>query len=709
MRVWITRHTVVISYLTSFLIIALAYPVAHALKPAQESDIADSPYLRNDPEKIVLSDRDDRVPCGECHTLEYDVWRETPHSTGFDTMHRSKQAQGILERMEFRLAKRESLCLRCHYTATIQRETAKAIAGVSCESCHGAARDWQDLHNDYGQGFTHETEPAAHKAERIVASNNAGMLRPSDNLYGVAANCFECHTVPSEELVDVGKHASGSDFELVEWSEKIRHNFLEAQWSNNETNRLPAAERKRVMYVVGRMLDYEYSIRGLAEASSSGRYAKAMERRVTSAVRELDKIAFLHTIPEVASIIQAHKDVQLIPNNKDALLQVAENVRAQGQQFTQSNDGSQIASIDRLVAGEVVNLPRPVTEPPPATASASPEPSPSGTTPAAPSAEANTPAAAPPPATPAFQVAGQKRTKPAWHTESQYQTTLANCARCHTQADEWLLGDAHYSSTRVLHEETSEAVRIASNYGLSRTEMKQGDQICMQCHGTIPSGQEAAIIFDGVTCESCHGPSSGYEKPHKKDRTKGYDFGMVALKQPDVLAANCSKCHYITDDRLISSGHPTGSDYNIRSGHQSIKHWPDDENIERDAPYQEIDLNAVANAFASIQASRSIPQVPIAPLQPVQQVASRTPATPSSGGGAPAARRQVAIDRSPSVAPQPPPNRPTRRIARPAPTRTQSIDLPPLPAVSDSTSTEDILLIVKERLELLYKALGRNE
>jgi hypothetical protein len=31
------------------------------------------------------------------------------------------------------------------------------------------------------------------------------------------------------------------------------------------------------------------------------------------------------------------------------------------------------------------------------------------------------------------------------------------------------------------------------------------------------------------------------------------------------------------------------------------------------------------------------------------------------------------------------------------------------PAVSDTTSTEDILLIVKQRLENLYKALGRGE
>jgi len=37
---------------------------------------------------------------------------------------------------------------------------------------------------------------------------------------------------------------------------------------------------------------------------------------------------------------------------------------------------------------------------------------------------------------------------------------------------------------------------------------------CVQCHGTVFGGDANA----GVSCESCHGPSSGYLKPHQ---TKG--------------------------------------------------------------------------------------------------------------------------------------------------------------------------------------------
>ena len=53
------------------------------------------------------------------------------------------------------------------------------------------------------------------------------MLRPSQ-LYEVMANCYQCHTVPHEDLVNRGLHSTGNgNFELVEWSQgSIRHNFL---------------------------------------------------------------------------------------------------------------------------------------------------------------------------------------------------------------------------------------------------------------------------------------------------------------------------------------------------------------------------------------------------------------------------------------------------------------------------------------------------
>jgi hypothetical protein len=158
-------------------------------------------YIRYDPEKIVGAQ-----PCGECHQSELRTWKETRHNTGFKTMHRKESAEKIAGAMGFHLIKRESLCLKCHYTAQVERDQLKAISGVSCESCHGAASDWIKIHNNYGgKESTYENETSEHKAQRIAQSKEAGMRRPSE-LYEVAANCYQCHLVPHEKLVNVGGH-----------------------------------------------------------------------------------------------------------------------------------------------------------------------------------------------------------------------------------------------------------------------------------------------------------------------------------------------------------------------------------------------------------------------------------------------------------------------------------------------------------------------
>lgn len=688
-KTFILRHYGVVLLLGSIVTLGLTIPTIHVLFPWQQNqDIADSPYLRIDPEKIVLSDRDDRVPCGECHVKEYDEWKSSSHSTGFDEMHRSAQAQSILEKMDFKLSKRESLCLRCHYTAQIVRDEARAIAGVSCESCHGAGRDWLEVHNNY-DGATHETETAEHAAQRAQQSAANGMLRPSDNLYGVAANCFECHTVPSEELINKGRHPSGSKFELVEWSGKIQHNYLQAQWSNDETNRERTPERKRLLYTVGRLLDYEYSIRAVSEATQEGSYAKAMERRVAAAVRELEMIAAAQAIDEVVQVLRLHKEARVGPGNKASLLDIAEQVRALGQAFTKGNDGTALTALDPLVRGERLALPEPVA------AAEAPE----AAAPAAEAAPTNAAASQPAPTATAdvtVQISGERRTKPAWFETAKFETTLPGC-NCHSNAEDWLFDDPHSGTANILLDNTPRATEIARLYGLSPAQMKQGNQICMQCHGTIETGAEASQVFEGVTCESCHGPSSAYLRPHKSGN--GFQNGLVELKQASVRAANCARCHHITDERLLSAGHSSGKGYNIASGNNAIKHWPDPD-LERTGAYPEVSGDALRSAFTSIVQQRPVPQVQVAKLSapPAPPAVARSAAPVRSSPSAAAATR--------SAAPVPPRARPVARIPQRA---TVDLSLPPLPTVTDSTSTEDILLIVKQRLELLYKNLGRDE
>ncbi len=688
--------------------LGLAVPIARAVWQEAPQQVDESPYLRTDPAKIVTDANDPSVPCGECHTLEYEVWQETPHATGFDLLHRSEQAQEILQKMEFRLSKRESLCLRCHYTATIRNDQARAIAGVSCESCHGAARDWVNVHNDYG-GADHDTEPEAHKQQRIAQSIEGGMLRPSDNLYAVAANCFECHTVPNEKLINVGGHPSGSKFDLIEWSDKIQHNFLQAQWSNDETNRAKTPERKRLMFVIGRALNYEYSIRAAAEATEASRYFKAIERKIKGARRDLDKVYRVAPLPEVQAILNQGGNLKIAPNNRTALLAAADAMSASAQQFAQNNDGSQLAALDPLIAGEPVATPEPDPEPtPPATdptetpatvdSAAVPGTTTTTTTTTTDTAATTVEGEPAQPTGPVIAVAGQIRRRPAWFTGSKYGTLgPSDGCSCHNDQFDWWDRDAHSQSAFPLLSHDPKAVEIATTYGLSVSQMKRGNQICMNCHGTIVTGEEAEEVFDGVSCENCHGPGEGYERQHQPPKpppatwssyAEGASLGMINQEDPATRANNCVRCHHITDERLLSSGHPTGEEFNMAERNQKIKHW--------EAPNH--GAGVLNNAYQQARSRRAIPQVQIATpvavgVPPPPPVVRRRP---SSGS----------VSRGPARPPIPR-TRPVRRSARgPA---GPSLDLPPPPMVTDTTSTEEILLLVKQRLDELYRALGRGQ
>ncbi|NNM34997.1 MAG: hypothetical protein HKO53_18105 [Gemmatimonadetes bacterium] len=699
------------------------------IRAQERPSFEDSPFLRIDPERIVMSARDARVPCGECHVDEFAVWEETPHATGFNTLHRSEGAADILERMDLQVAKRqESLCMRCHYTVDT---SLRAIAGVSCESCHGAARDWIEVHNDLGSGVTTpDQESPEHRGQRIQASIDGGMLRPSGDLYSVAANCFECHTVPIEDLVNTGRHSTGSSrFELVEWADRIRHNYVEAQWTPGAENREPSPERKRVAYAVGKLLDYEFSIRGLARATEDGRYTKGMARRVSDGYRQLEAIATAHEIPEVTEVLRIGRELPLQPGNEDQLLAAADQMRAQGQAFTARSDGTDLGALDGLVEGRTVVAAAPPEEAagadpgavagadPGAAAGADPgaqeAPEAAGADPTPPPETAGEAAVAAP--EPPRVTVGQVRARPAWFPDENpaFEVIDPGCG-CHGDAEDWWFEDTHESAHFRLLNQEPRAVQIASLYGISTAQMSRGDQICMSCHGMPLSASPAAQVTTGVGCESCHGGSSQYLDPHEDGGNP--QLGMRNLKDPAVRAANCSRCHLVTDERLLAAGHPSGASYDFAAANQAIQHFPEGR-VERargrrDESYSAVPASALASAYAAERSSRPVPAVEVVeytPPAPAQRAAQTPPPVGADQPPQPRSGTRVSTTGGDAVTPPPPVPRPrpvARSVRSQAPAR--SIDLPPLPAASDSTATEDILLAVKERLEAIRRALGRE-
>ncbi|MGH8094672.1 MAG: cytochrome c family protein [Chthoniobacterales bacterium] len=289
-----------------------------------------------DPAKVVGSQK-----CGECHKYEVEAWKTTPHFATFDSMHRSADGQKIAAALGIRRIKSESLCLTCHYT--VQKKgggEAEPISGVSCESCHGAAQDWVNVHND----------KKLSREERRAKSEPAGMIRP-DDLYAVAANCYQCHLVPNEKLVNVGGHTAGSKgFELVSWSQgMVRHNFLTPEGEEGKVNKEDDANRRRMMFAIGTILDLEYSLRGVASATEKATYGITMAQRVAGLKKRIEEIQKAAPTDEMAQIITTVSGVALKLNNQGPLTEAADKVAELGKKFSSTETGGKLAGLDPMI------------------------------------------------------------------------------------------------------------------------------------------------------------------------------------------------------------------------------------------------------------------------------------------------------------------------------------------------------------------------
>ena len=312
--------------------------VAFAMTASLAQSIGDDAPYKADPAKVLGAEN-----CKECHAPIFAAWERTHHfgsfSAGFNgkpAMHRSDAAKDILKNLGMRSAKRGS-CVECHYTGQASGSSVKTISGTSCESCHGGGLEWNKVHSN-------KEDPDALKKSEVL-----GMIRPNDT-YAVAANCYTCHTVPQEELVNKGGHTAGSDFELVSWSQgEIRHNL---QKTEGKSNPEASPAHKRVLYVVGRLLDLEFSVRALSKATVDGTYSQKLIERINRVAGEIKKIAGagVGEAGEIAGLVDAG---QLKAGNGAALAKIAEGIAARSKAFSSANDGSKLAAVDALIPSTI--------------------------------------------------------------------------------------------------------------------------------------------------------------------------------------------------------------------------------------------------------------------------------------------------------------------------------------------------------------------
>lgn len=244
--------------------------------------------------------------CEECHTAEAKVWEGTKHFESFKTIHKNDKAKDIVEAVGDKRMKRSDTCTICHYSEEQKDAGAKPkqVAGPSCESCHGAASDWINIHNDYGKGVKRDDEPADHKAARIKNAEAAGMVRP-EKLFDVASNCMACHGLGREELdgktaatmLDAG-HPLKPDFELVRYSQgTVRHRFYPPDVTVNKE--MTPAEKSQ-MYVVGQAAALVSATAALSK-SDHPKYKAAQEQRIATAKAALDAVK--GQLPEAGALL----------------------------------------------------------------------------------------------------------------------------------------------------------------------------------------------------------------------------------------------------------------------------------------------------------------------------------------------------------------------------------------------------------------------
>lgn len=315
---------------------------------AEGEEIARKKFLQHS--QVISSEK-----CIECHESEIKAWQDTKHYANKD-LHQNEKAAEIARKMGIASVaqiRTSALCTQCHFTVQkLGSSPAKAIGGVGCQSCHGGAKDWLEVHNT-GDRRESDDSPAAME-KRVSEATAKGMIYPHA-IHDVAANCYSCHIVTDEKLVNQGGHPPGSEsFELVSWLKgEVRHNFFE---SKGEKNAETPIERQRQLYVVGKCLEMEYSLRGLARAEEKEDYGKAMGRRCIGVRKAIDEIVekLGDDVPgELTKIQEAISTPGLLKFfNVDPLNSAADEVEKLTAEFVEKHDGSKLGAIDSLIPTE---------------------------------------------------------------------------------------------------------------------------------------------------------------------------------------------------------------------------------------------------------------------------------------------------------------------------------------------------------------------
>jgi Cytochrome c554 and c-prime len=131
----------------------------------------------------------------------------------------------------------------------------------------------------------------------------------------------------------------------------------------------------------------------------------------------------------------------------------------------------------------------------------------------------------------------------------------------------WILQDKHARAWTVLNNPVSQRIsKILGPAVLGAADAAHAPK-CLACHALYVRENEQARAFDisdGVSCESCHGPSSEWLGPHTARDwryEKSLAMGMYDTQNLRLRTEKCLTCHLGTDEKyvdheMMAAGHP---------------------------------------------------------------------------------------------------------------------------------------------------------
>ena len=235
--------------------------------------------------------------CEECHQAEYEVWESSPHEVSFEKFddpsdELSEKVESILAAVGDEDMSESTTCTICHFTMVKEEadEEAWVESGPSCESCHGAASGFRDIHSEKEDDYD----------TRMAEAESLGMIRPHMKL-AIATNCNGCHAMARDEIdgetigkmLDAG-HPINPEFELVRYSQgAVKHRFYEPDTSVNADMTPPELAN---LFVQGQLAQLLAASQSLTKSDNQN-YKSTMQQRIDSAT------AALSVLPQAAAFV----------------------------------------------------------------------------------------------------------------------------------------------------------------------------------------------------------------------------------------------------------------------------------------------------------------------------------------------------------------------------------------------------------------------